>query len=72
MEESTVTYSDLGGLSRRTSLDLDALRSRLRGITESELLAFGKQMHSLSFPLTYDFRSKPTFSAFSVQLEATR
>jgi hypothetical protein len=43
------------------SLDLNALRSRLRQMTDAELLAFGRQMRSLVYPLTYDGDGKPSF-----------
>ena len=35
------------------SMDLDALRERLRAMTDGELLRFGKQMHALCYPRTY-------------------
>src|SRR5215472_17467510 len=35
-------------------LDFDALRVRLERMSDEELLAFGKQMHKLVYPLTYD------------------
>ena len=50
-------------------VDLDTLRARLHGMTDAELLAFGKQMHELVYPLTYDGDGKPNVSAFSIQLE---
>jgi hypothetical protein len=36
------------------SMDLDALRVRLQNMSDKELMAFGKQMRSLVYPLTYD------------------
>lgn len=54
------------------SIDFDALRGRLRAMTDDELLAFGKQMRSLVYPLTYDGKGRPQVSAFSVQLDAAR
>ena len=35
-------------------VDLDTLRARLHGMTDAELHAFGKQMHELVYPFTYD------------------
>ena len=67
-----MTYSDLSGLARETSFDVEGCREKLRGMTDAELLAFGKQMHSLPYPLTYDFRGKLTVSAFSIQLREAR
>ena len=54
------------------SVDLDALRSRLQLMTDDELLAFGKQMRSLVYPLTYGADGKPSVSAFSIQLREAR
>lgn len=54
------------------SVDLPALRTRLEAMTDDELAAFGKQMHGLVYPLTYDYRGKPTVSAFSIQLDEAR
>jgi len=33
-------------------------------MTDAELLAFGKQMHELCYPLTYEGDGKPSVSAF--------
>jgi hypothetical protein len=54
------------------SVDLGALRIRLGGMNDSELLAFGNQMHHLVYPLTYDGDGKPSASAFSIQLNEAR
>ena len=37
-------------------------------MSDDELLAFGKEMRGLVYPLTYDYRGEPTVSAFSIQL----
>jgi hypothetical protein len=50
-------------------VDLGALRARLRNMNDADLLAFGRQMRSLVYPLTYDGDGKPSVSAFSIQLE---
>lgn len=54
------------------SIDLAAVRSRLQSMTDAELLAFGKQMHELVYPITFGGDGKPQVSAFSIQLEAAR
>lgn len=54
------------------SIDLDALRPRLRGMTDDELLRFGREMHRLVYPLTYGADGKPSVSAFSIQLDEAR
>jgi hypothetical protein len=54
------------------SVDLEALRVRLEKMSDGELLAFGKEMRELVYPLTYDYRGKPNVSAFSIQLEQAR
>lgn len=54
------------------SVDLDALRARLRTMTDAELLAFGRQMRSLVYPLTYGADGKPQVSAFSIRLDEAR
>ena len=43
-------------------VDLDALRVRLERMSDEELLVFGKQMHKLVYPLTYDGDGKPSSS----------
>ena len=53
-------------------LDLVALRARLQKMTDAELLAFGRQMRSLVYPLTYGGDRKPPVSAFSIQLDEAR
>jgi hypothetical protein len=54
------------------AVDLDALRVRLQKMSDDELIAFGKQMRSLVYPLRYGFNGKPTISAFSIQLDEAR
>jgi hypothetical protein len=54
------------------SVDLTALRGKLGAMTDAELIAFGKQMRGLCYPLTYDGDGKPTISAFSIQLDEAR
>lgn len=41
-------------------------------MTDDELVAFGKQMRELVYPLTYDCDGKPSISAFSIQLDEAR
>ena len=41
-------------------------------MSDTDLLAFGQQMHALCYPLTYDGSGKPSVSAFSIQLEEAR
>ena len=53
-------------------VDFEALRVRLRGMTGHELLAFGKQMRALVYPLTYGADGRPSVSAFSIQLDEAR
>jgi hypothetical protein len=43
------------------SVDLDALRTHLRGMNDSELLAFGNQMHHRVYLLTYDGTANRAF-----------
>lgn len=57
---------------REDALDIDALRTRLRNMSDAELLKFGKQMHDLVYPLTYGANRKPSVSAFSIQLDEAR
>jgi len=54
------------------SVDLDALRARLRAMTDAELRAFGRKMCALVYPLTYDGDGKPRVSPFSIQLQEAR
>jgi len=67
-----VSYQDLGGLAGESPCDVDALRGRLGKMTDTELLAFGKEMRGLVYPLTYGFDGKPTVAAFSIQLDERR
>lgn len=64
--------AQLGCRELDVSVDLDALRARLRSMSDAELLAFGKQMRSLVYPLTYDGDGKPQVSTFSIQLDEAR
>jgi hypothetical protein len=57
---------------RREEVDLEALRAKLRAMTEAGLLAFGKGMHSSVYPRVYGFDRKPTVSSFSIQLDEAR
>lgn len=42
------------------------------GMNDAELIAFGVHMRGLVYPRTYDFRGKPSVSAFSIQLDEAR
>jgi hypothetical protein len=53
-------------------VNLVDLRGRLQKMTDAELLAFGKQMRGLTYPLRYDGDGKPSVNAFSVQLDEAR
>jgi len=53
-------------------VDLDALRARLQNMSNTDLLAFGRQTRSLVYPLTYDGDGNPSISAFSIQLAEAR
>jgi hypothetical protein len=59
---------DMSGLAKESPVDLEELRSRLGKMTDAELIVFGKEMRELVYPLTYDYRGKPSVSAFSIQL----
>jgi hypothetical protein len=54
------------------SVDLAALRLRLQKMTDDELIAFGKQVRDLVYPLRYGFNGQPAVSAFSIQLDEAR
>ena len=54
------------------SVDVVALRDRLRQMSDDELVKFGKEMRKLVYPLTYDHHGKPSVSAFSIQLREAR
>ena len=54
------------------SVDLAALRNRPQEMSEAELLAFGKQMWDLVYPLTYRADGNPSVSSFSIQLDEAR
>lgn len=51
---------------------IEQLRARLHSMTDGELVAFGKQMRALVYPLTYGPDGQPSVSAFSLQLEEAR
>ena len=55
-----------------SSVGVDDLRERLRGMSDVDLVAFGKQMRGLVYPLTYDHHGKPSVTAFSIQLDEAR
>jgi hypothetical protein len=65
-------YGDLSGLATDSVLDVDALRERLRNMSDTQLISFGREMHALVYPLSYGFDGKPTVSAFSIQLDEAR
>jgi hypothetical protein len=52
--------------------DVEAVRTRIQKMTDEELIAFGKRMRELVYPITYGFNGKPTVSAFSIQLAEAR
>lgn len=58
--------------SAGSSVDVEALRVRLSGMSDMALMDFGKQMHGLVYPLRYGADGKPSVSAFSIQLEVAR
>ena len=64
--------TDLSHLASNVSVDVDAIRAKLRAMSDSELIAFGKQMRGLVYPLRYDGDGKPQVSAFSIHLQAAR
>jgi hypothetical protein len=52
--------------------DYDAARTRIQGMSDEELIVFGRRMRELVYPLTYGFDGKPSVSAFSIQLDEAR
>jgi hypothetical protein len=60
------------GIGFREEFDLERCRSDLRKMSDDELIEFGEQMHALVYPLTYDYRGRPSVSAFSIQLDEAR
>lgn len=54
------------------SVDLVALRDRLRQMSDDELVKFGREMRKLVYPLTYGIDGKPSVCAFSIQLDEAR
>jgi hypothetical protein len=64
--------TDLSHLAGNSAIDLDAIRARLRAMSDTELVAFGKEMRGLVYPLTYGGDGKPSVSAFSIQLDEAR
>jgi hypothetical protein len=63
---------DMSGIAKESPVDLEELREQLRKMADAELILFGKQMHNLVYPPTYDYRGKPNVSAFSIQLNEAR
>jgi hypothetical protein len=41
-------------------------------MSDADLIAFGKPMRGLVYPLTYDGHGQPSVSAFSIQLGEAR
>jgi hypothetical protein len=41
---------DMSGLAKESPADLEELRARLGKMTDSELIAFGKEMRELVYP----------------------
>jgi hypothetical protein len=64
--------NDLSGFARGTDIDRDALRERLRRMTDAELIAFGTDMGATVYPRSYDYHGRPTVSAFSIQRDEAR
>lgn len=64
--------SDLSHLSRPAAIDVNAIRTRLRSLSDADLMTFGKQMRELVYPLTYGHHGKPSVTAFSIQLNEAR
>jgi|SRR5271167_2556555 len=58
--------------SQSHPVDLDALRTHLQAMTDAELIAFGKQMRSLVYPLRYDGDGKPMVTSFAISLAEAR
>jgi hypothetical protein len=54
------------------SVNQEDLRERLRRMSDADLVAFGKQMRGLVYPLTYGYDGKPVVCAFSIQLNEAR
>jgi len=65
-------YSDLSSIASNPDLDIDAIRARLRNMSDADLIIFGKQMRGLVYPLSYGGDGKPSVSAFSIQLDEAR
>jgi hypothetical protein len=64
--------TDLSGIALKSTLDIDAVRAHLKAMSDAELLAFGKQMHELVYPLSHGPDGKSVVCAFSIQLEEAR
>jgi hypothetical protein len=54
------------------SVDLDDLRKRMHGMSDAELIIYGKRMRDLVYPLRYGGDGKPVECAFSIQLSEAR
>ena len=64
--------SDLSHLTRPAPVDVEAIRARLATMSDEDLIAFGKQMRGLVYPLRYGYDAKPVVCAFSIQLNEAR
>lgn len=65
-------YVDLSHLSRPSFIEVEEIRARLAKMSDTELITFARQMRGPVCPRTYDYRGKPTVSAFSIQLDEAR
>lgn len=65
-------YYDLSDIASNHAVDVDAIRARLRKMSDADLTTFGKQMRGLVYPMTYDHHGKPSVTAFSIQLNEAR
>ena len=63
---------DLSAIAFDTAIDVEAIRARIRTMSDAELTAFGKQMRGLVYPLRYGGDGKPVKCAFSMQLDEAR
>jgi hypothetical protein len=65
-----VKYADLSHLSRPASIDVDAIRARLRKLLDPELIEYGKSCVFLCSP-KQNF-GKPPLEVWTVQLREAR
>jgi hypothetical protein len=70
--ENKIAWQQPPSNAFNNALDPDVLRERLRGMSDAELVSFGRQMHELVYPLSYGFDGRPLVSAFSIQLREAR